>query len=148
MPAMMAATENIAKSADHPFHSFTGPTKSWPKIEPIPAVPSAIPDIVATALRLFLSNSSLPKSKKMIEIKIVAPVSKMLNVVSKNVKYPVCSIVCTVVIRQRQMAPIKHPSVKKGDLRRSRSLSKPIISEPRMPPTDPNDVILAACSFE
>lgn len=91
IPAMIAAIENIAKSPAHPFHRFTGPTKICPKIEPIPAVPSAMPDIVATALLLLLRSSSLPRSRKMIAIKIVAPFSNTLNVVSKKVRKVVWS---------------------------------------------------------
>ena len=87
-------------------------------------------------------------SHRITEITMVAPPSKLLNDVSKNVSQVVWSLSCTEVIKLRQRAPITQPNVWTGDLTNRTSESKPITSEPMIPPTEPNEVILPAWSFE
>lgn len=44
---------NIEKTPIQFNQDFIGPTKSYPEIEPKPAIPSLIPDIVASAFYFF-----------------------------------------------------------------------------------------------
>lgn len=47
--AATAETENMAKEATQPQWPSIGPSNSWPRILPNPAIPSQMPEIVAIA---------------------------------------------------------------------------------------------------
>ena len=47
--AAIAATENIENDTSQPYAFSTGPSMIYPKIEPNPAIPSLIPEIVEMA---------------------------------------------------------------------------------------------------
>ena len=84
----------------------------------------------------------------MTDITIEAPPSKILNDISREVSKVVCESSCTVVIKLRQIAPIMQPKVWTGDLTKSTSESRPITSDPMIPPVEFSDEILPAASLE
>jgi len=111
---------------------------------PKPAIPSLIPDIVATALLLRLSSSSLPISQRTIAITIVAPFSNKKKLVIQLVRYNVWVFVCTDTSSESEIAPSKQPTVCTGDRKTSRSEIVPIKIDPIIPPTDPRDIMSPA----
>ena len=87
-------------------------------------------------------------SHRITEITIDAPPSKMLNEQSRVVSMAVCESSCTVVIKLRHIAPITQPKVWTGDLTNRTSESRPITSDPMIPPAELSDEILPAASLE
>ena len=87
-------------------------------------------------------------SHKMTDITIEAPPSKILNEQSREVSQAVCESSCTVVIKLRHIAPITQPKVWTGDLTKSTSESRPIMSDPMIPPAELSEDMLPAASFE
>lgn len=88
--ASHAAKLNMAKQACQPKCFCTGTRSNWPRMEPKPATPSHIPEIVAMAFKRSVLRTSLPMSHSIIPITIVAPLSKVEKVVNKIVNRTGC----------------------------------------------------------
>ena len=149
MALKAVAMVSIKNVGLHPDCFFTTPIRICPRILPKPAIPSIIPDTVASALWLFLRISYFPRSHSMAAIIMLDPfrAAPRKNITVETRPTPEPSPPQSVRTRV-DIVDTRIPRMKTGDRMVSKSVDRPIRMFPKIAPKPNRLKMFAETSFE